>query len=84
MIELGQIIIHPDAERALRQCNQNAEEFLDRFHRGDWGDVDSETHGFNQAALQEGSDVLGAYEMCSGDVLWIIGDGKKTDVLLPI
>jgi len=83
MIDLGQIIIHPDAEHAVVQANQKVEEFVDRFHLGDFGDIDAETRQFNEDALRDGGDVLGCYELCSGLPLWIIGDGKTTVVLLP-
>lgn len=83
MIDLGHIIIHPDAEHAVVQANQKVEEFVDRFRLGDFGDIDAETRQFNEDALRGGGDVLGCYEMCSGLPLWIIGDGKTTVVLLP-
>ena len=38
--------------------------------------------GYN-LLVKDGGDVLGIYELCSGLPLWIIGDGKQTDVVLP-
>lgn len=83
MIELGEVIVHGEAELAVQRANQTVQEFLDRFQAGDFGDIDAETRQFNEVALRDGGDVLGIYEMCSGLPLWIIGDGKQTDVVLP-
>lgn len=82
-LALGEIIIHGDAEREVQQANQTVQEFLDRFQAGDLGDLDDEIRQFNEAALRDGGEVLGRYELCSGLPLWIIGDGKITEVVLP-
>jgi hypothetical protein len=42
MIELGQVIVHWEAEIALQQANQKVEEFLDRLRHEDFGDIDQE------------------------------------------
>jgi len=83
MIELGEVIVHGEAELALQRANQTVQEFLDRFEAGDFGDIDAETRQFNAQAMKDGGDLLGVYEICSGLPLWIIGDGKQTDVVLP-
>ena len=43
MIDLGEIIVHPNAEHAVQQAHQKVEEFLERFRIGDFGDIDDET-----------------------------------------
>lgn len=83
MIELGEVIVHGEAELAVQQARQTVQEFLDRFQAGDFGDIDGETRQFNEQALKDGGDLLGVYEICSGLQLWVIGDGKQTDVVLP-
>jgi hypothetical protein len=83
MIELGEVIIHGEAELAIQRARQTVQEFLDRFQAGDFGDIDAETRQFNEQALKDGGDLLGIYEICSGLQLWVIGDGKQTDVALP-
>lgn len=83
MIHLGEVIVHGEAELAVQRANQTVQEFLDRFQAGDFGDIDAETRSFNEQALRDGGDVLGIYEMCSGLPLWIVGDGERTDVVLP-
>jgi len=84
MIDLGEIIVHPNAEHAVQQAHQKVEEFLERFRIGDFGDIDDETRQFNKQALKEQGDVLGIYEMCSGLPLWILSNGRVTEVILPL
>lgn len=83
MIELGKVIVHDNADMELRRCNHRVEEFLEKFRNADFGDIDADVRQFNEAALRDGGDVLGIYEMCSGLQLWIIGNGKQTDAVLP-
>jgi len=68
---------------AIQRANQTVEEFLDRFRLGDFGDIDDDVRRFNRAALKDGGDILGIYEICSGAVIWIVSDGKTTQVVLP-
>ena len=83
MIELGEVIVHGEAELALQQANQEVEEFLERMRLGDFGDIDAEVCQFNEQAIQEGGDILAIFEICSGAVIWLISDGKTTEVILP-
>ena len=82
-IQLGEIIVHDNAAIGVQQANQKVEEFLDRFRIGDYGDIDQEIRQFNEDALKNGGDVLGCYEMCSGLPLWIVSNGKTTQVFIP-
>jgi len=82
-IALGEVIVHDDADLAVQQANQTVQEFLDRFQAGDLGDLDDELRQFNEDAKRNGHDILGCYRICSGLPLWIIGDGKTTEVVLP-
>jgi hypothetical protein len=83
MIDLGEIIVHGEAELALQQANQKVEEFLEHLRLGDYGDIDQETRRFNEEALKDGGDILAIFKICSGAVIWLICDGKTTEVLLP-
>ena len=82
-LQLGEIIVHDSAALEVQQANQRVEEFLDRFRLGDYGDIDQETRQFNEEARKTGGDILGIYETCSGSIIWIISDGKTTEVVLP-
>jgi hypothetical protein len=83
MIELGQVNVHPAAEDAVAQGNQRVEEFLDRFRIGDYGDIDQEVRHFNEHALKNGGDLLGIYQTCGGDTIYVISSGTTTEVILP-
>ena len=82
-LQLGEIIVHGEAELAIQRANQTVQEFLDRFQAGDFGDIDDDVRRFNEEARKTGGDILGIYEICSGAVIWLISDGKTTEVVLP-
>ena len=85
MFPLGQIVATPGALVALRTAGQTPDEFLRRHHRCDWGELDAEDTARNDAALQEGTRLLSAYTLRSGERLWIIteADRSVTTILLP-
>ena len=55
------------------------------MRRGDWGDVAEESKAENTLSVREGSSILSAYNLPTGDTLWIIteGDRSATTLLLP-
>ena len=57
---------------------------LDRFARGDWGDVPDEDWGTNEVALEGGDRLMGAYPTDAGRI-WIIteADRSATTILFP-
>lgn len=87
---LGQVVATPGALDALATAGQAAEEFLNRHHRGDWGDVGDEDAALNDEAIQDGSRLLSAYHLKTGIKIWIIteaadddGERSATTLLLP-
>lgn len=58
---------------------------LRRHIRGDWGDVDLEDQGSNDAALKSGGRLLSSYRSTGGVRFWIIteADRSATTILLP-
>ncbi len=82
MIELGEIIVHDNTAEALHRAHQRVEDFLEEFASGNFGDLDAEGYEFNRQALKDGGDVIGCYEICPDEVIWIISDGKTTTVVL--
>jgi hypothetical protein len=87
---LGRIVATPGSLEALEAANQTAWEFISRHARGDWGSVCEEDARLNDESLKDGSRVLSAYELSSGEKVWIIteatgDDGQRsaTTVLLP-
>ena len=85
MFPLGQVVATPGALEALRAAGQTPEEFLVRHHRSDWGEVDAEDWARNEAALLEGTRLLSAYRLRTGERLWILteADRSRTTLLLP-
>ena len=63
----------------------NANAFLDRHARGDWGEVDAEDKQANQDALVHGERLLSAYRTSLDVRIWVIteADRSVTTILLP-
>jgi hypothetical protein len=87
---LGRVVATPGALEALAKAGQSPHEFLRRHIRGDWGDLDAEDNALNNAALTDGSRILSAYLLKTGEKLWVIteaagDDGQRpsTCLLLP-
>lgn len=87
---LGQVVATPGALDALAVAGQSVEEFLNRHHRSDWGELSDDDAALNDEALQDGSRLLSAYCLKSGVKIWIIteaadddGDRSATTLLLP-
>lgn len=82
LFDLGRVFATPEAVR-VTTAEQRAEA-LARHARGDWGDVDPEDVGANDAALGEGTRLVSVYRV--GEVtIWIVteADRSMTTVLLP-
>lgn len=52
---------------------------------GDWGDLDEEDRKENDLSVEEGFRILSAYELYTGEKVWIIteADRSSTTILLP-
>ena len=82
---LGRVLVTPAAIDALVDAGYSGTPLLDRHRRADWGDVDANDHAANDAALVNGSRVLSAYTLCTGQQVWIITEADRscTTLLLP-
>jgi hypothetical protein len=69
---LGRIVATPGALEALLNAGQSADEFLARHVTGDWGDLCDDDKSLNDAALEDGSRILSAYQTGKGDRIWVI------------
>lgn len=86
----GRVVATPGALEALEQAGQSVWEFLTRHLAGDWGVVDSEDKAANDEALKDGSRLLSAYILTTGEKIWIIteaeddnGNREASTALLP-
>ena len=82
---LGRTVATPGALRLLEEAGQGPAEFLNRHHRGDWGDVCGEDGEANDHALKSGGRLLSVYRTSQGAEIWIIteADRSATTLLLP-
>jgi hypothetical protein len=88
--QLGQVVATPGAVAALQEAGQSPWEFLSKHLAGDWGVVDSEDKASNDEAIEDGSRLLSAYLLRTGEKIWVIteatddhGHRAATTLLLP-
>lgn len=82
---LGRILATPGALEALDEAGQEWFVFLERHAVGDWGELDPHDWQENEAALVRGGRLFSAYNLATGQRLWIIteSDHSATTLLLP-
>ncbi len=82
---MGLVVATPGALRALEESGESAFDFLFRHASGDWGELDQEDKAENELSLREGFRLLSAYNLKSGERIWIIteADRSVTTLLLP-
>ena len=87
---LGQIAATPGAIEALNNSGTNPRDLLARHRRGDWGDLTQEDKEANEASLIDGSRILSAYRLATGEKIWVIteaaddnGNRSVSTLLLP-
>ena len=80
---LGRLLITPGAIEAMRGVSVWS--YALRHLNGDWGDLDQEDKLANERALRDGERILSAYNLPSGERIWIITewDRSATTILLP-
>jgi hypothetical protein len=83
--DLGQMVMTPGADFAMRSARQVPPEFLLRHVHGDWGDLCAEDRRENERSLRLGSRLLSTYRTRREETLWVITewDRSVTTLLLP-
>ena len=76
LFHTGRIVATPAALQALQAAGQNVWEFLARHVAGDWGVVSAEDKEANDASLKDGSRLLSAYRLSSGEKIWVLTEAK--------
>ena len=86
----GRLLATPGCLSELEKAGQNLWQFLAAHLAGDWGVVDADDKAANDASVKEGSRILSAYGLKTGQKIWIIteaedesGDRVATTALLP-
>ena len=85
LFKLGQIVMTPAAQLEMAAADVTPFPFLVRHCKGDWGDVDPEDQGMNDAALKNGERLFSVYKLTAVQKIWVITehDRSVTTLLLP-
>lgn len=67
---------YPGALEALEAAGHQPSEFLDRYARGDWGDLDGKDKAMNDSALIDVSHLLSADRTRQAERIWIITEAR--------
>ena len=85
--ELGRVYATPAAMSAIEEAGQTSGEFLQRHLGNDWGELDAQDRGLNDAAARSGEDrIFSAYELRDGiSRIWVITewDRSATTIVTP-
>lgn len=84
-VPLGRLCATPGALAALARAGACPGPYLTRHARGDWGDVCPADARANDRDLVDGGRLLSAYNLPTGERLWIITEAarSRTTVLTP-
>lgn len=85
LFPLGRLLATPGALAALERAAANPVGLIARHVTGDWGDLGAEDHEENERAVRDGSRILSAYQLPTGQRIWVIteADRSATTLLLP-
>lgn len=85
LFPLGQIVATPGAIKSMEEAAQDPAELLGRHVVGDWGQIPDEDRKENELSVREGFRILSAYELATGEKVWIITerDRSATTILRP-
>lgn len=72
----GRIMATPACLQELERAGQNLWEFMARHIAGDWGVVDADDAEANNQSLKDGSRLLSAYLLKTGEKIWIITEAE--------
>jgi hypothetical protein len=83
--ELGQLVMTPGADQAMRMTQQVPPEFLLRHKNGDRGELPEEDVRENEWSLENGARLFSAFMRRTEERLWVITewDRSVTTLLLP-
>lgn len=84
LFPLGQVVATPGVLDHLDRHGINAQVYLERHRRGDWGNVPPDDAAENELSVQQGFRVLSSYDI-AGERVWIIteADRSSTTLLFP-
>jgi hypothetical protein len=74
---LGQVVATPGALEALAAAGLSADALLARHLAGDWGDLDAEDKRLNDEAVLDGSRIVSAFTLPTGERLYCITEAEN-------
>jgi hypothetical protein len=85
LFNLGTVVATPAAIEALEKAATSPMELLSLHVNGDFGQVDADDWQSNLDAINDDARILSAYELKTGEKLWVIteADRSSTCLLLP-
>jgi hypothetical protein len=85
LFPLGQLVATPGAIEVMERLGIAPLALLSRHVSGDWGDIDPEDKGLNEAALETGARIFSVYGPPGDHRLWVIteADRSATTILRP-
>jgi hypothetical protein len=88
--ELGRVVATPACLAALAEAGQTPQELVTRHLRLERGELCADDHDANQMSSTDGSRILSAFRLTTGEKVWVLteavgDDGKRasTCLLLP-
>jgi hypothetical protein len=82
LFKLGKVVATPGALEALEESKTQVWELLNRHIQGDFGDIDETDRLANLAAINDGSRILSAYTLPTGDRLWVISEADRSSTCI--
>jgi hypothetical protein len=84
LFPVGQVVATPGAVEAMERLCVSPAALLRRHMAGDWGDIDPDDRGLNEAAVADGTRILSVYGTAD-DPLWVITEAGRsvTTILCP-
>jgi hypothetical protein len=85
--DLGRVVATPGCLDAIRKAGQTVREFVDRHLRLEQGELCDDDHRANQMSLMDGSRILSAFRLKTGEKVWVLteavgDDGKRASTCL--
>lgn len=81
LFSLGAVVATPGVLAHLDKHGINAQPYLDRHVRGDWGDVPPEDAKENQFSVEQGFRILSSYDI-AGERVWVITEADRSSTCL--
>lgn len=85
LFRLGEVVATPGALEAMREAKVSIITYIQRHHKGDWGDMADEDKQENDFSVDKELRIFSAYILPTGVKIWVITEADRgvTTFLLP-